>query len=230
MNKKIIGVSIFILLIGVIVGIKYFSGNKDVLNSNLTTIYVATGGGKEDFISDKEVSKLLAKKYKIQVVYDNWSNGKTITKPLIRESVNLGNNDVITKIKNGEKIDDLWIDVYNWYSQNEYWKNKLKEDLKGLEYSNKAENIKKENIEKLYGNTLKASISKLEQYRKCPFSFHLTYGLKLKEDKQYEISAIDTGSFMHDIIDAFFDRIENLEIEDEEIEKIVEEIIKLKNE
>ena len=91
MNKKIIGVSIFILLIGVIVGIKYFSGNKDVLNSNLTTIYVATGGGKEDFISDKEVSKLLAKKYKIQVVYDNWSNGKTITKPLIRESVNLGN-------------------------------------------------------------------------------------------------------------------------------------------
>lgn len=104
MNKKIIGVSIFILLIGVIVGIKYFSGNKDVLNSNLTTIYVATGGGKEDFISDKEVSKLLAKKYKIQVVYDNWSNGKTITKPLIRESVNLGNNDVITKIKNGENI------------------------------------------------------------------------------------------------------------------------------
>ena len=104
MNKKIIGVSIFILLIGVIVGIKYFSGNKDVLNSNLTTIYVATGGGKEDFISDKEVSKILAKKYKIQVVYDNWSNGKTITKPLIRESVNLGNNDVITKIKNGENI------------------------------------------------------------------------------------------------------------------------------
>lgn len=104
MNKKIIGISIFILLIGVIVGIKYFSGNKDVLNSNLTTIYVATGGGKEDFISDKEVSKLLAKKYKIQVVYDNWSNGKTITKPLIRESVNLGNNDVITKIKNGENI------------------------------------------------------------------------------------------------------------------------------
>ena len=104
MNKKIIGVSIFILLIGVIVGIKYFSGNKDVLNSNLTTIYVATGGGKEDFISDKEVSKILAKKYKIQVVYDNWSNGKTIIKPLIRESVNLGNNDVITKIKNGENI------------------------------------------------------------------------------------------------------------------------------
>ena len=30
---------------------------------------------------------------------------------------------------------------------------------------------------------------------------------------------------MHDIIDTFFDRIENLEIEDEEIEKLVEEII-----
>ena len=131
----------------------------------------------------------------------------------------------IRKFKNGEKIENVWIEIYNWYIQNEYWKNKLKDDLKGLEYSNDAERLKKENIEKLYGNDFKTSISRLEQYRKCPFSFHLTYGLKLQEEKKYEISSIDTGSFMHDIIDTFFDRIDNLEIEDEKIEKIIEEII-----
>ena len=32
-----------------------------------------------------------------------------------------------------------------------------------------------ENLKKLYGGTIKTSISKLEQYRKCPFSFHLKY-------------------------------------------------------
>ena len=104
MNKKYIGIGIFILLIGLIVGIKFIGDKNDGGSSNITTIYVATGGGKEDFIADSEVANILLKKYKIKVVYDNWSNGKTITKPLIRESVNLGNSEVITKIKNGESI------------------------------------------------------------------------------------------------------------------------------
>lgn len=104
MNKKYIGIGIFVLLIGLIVGIKFISDKSDDGIADITTIYVATGGGKEDFIADNEVADILLKKYKIKVVYDNWSNGKTITKPLIRESVNLGNSDVINKIKNGENI------------------------------------------------------------------------------------------------------------------------------
>lgn len=132
----------------------------------------------------------------------------------------------IRNLKNGEKIDDIWIDIYNWYNKNENWKSKLYYSMQGLKYSNKAEKIKDENIKKIYGDTLKTSISRLEQYQKCPFSFYLKYGLKLKEQEEYKINAIDTGSFMHDIVDTFFERIEDINtIEDEEIEKIVEEII-----
>ena len=131
----------------------------------------------------------------------------------------------IRKLKNGEKIDDIWIDVYNWYNKNEFWKTKLEYSKEGLNYTNVPETITKENIEKLYGNTLKTSISRLEQYRKCPFSFHLKYGLKINEEETYEISPLDTGSFMHDVIDTFFQEIDSLEISEEELEKIVEEII-----
>lgn len=132
----------------------------------------------------------------------------------------------IRKLKDGEEIDDIWIDVYNWYKQNLYWKNKLNYSLKGLEYSNKAEKINEKNIKKLYGNTLKTSISRMEQYRKCPFSFHLKYGLKVKETEEYKLNAIDTGSFMHDVVDTFFERVQDIDgIENEDIEKIVEEII-----
>lgn len=132
----------------------------------------------------------------------------------------------IRKMKNGETIDDIWIDVYNWYNKNKYWKEKLDDCLKGLEYSNKAEKITDENIKKLYGNTLKTSISRLEQYRKCPFSFYLKYGLKVQEEEEYKIRPIDTGTFMHDVLDSFFDRVIDIStLEDEEIEKIVDEII-----
>ena len=103
MNKKsIIGIIIFIALILIIIGIKVL-GNKDtnIIGKNLTTVYVATGGGKEDFLADEEVKKILQKKYKLNVIFDTWSNGKTITKPLIRESVGLGNQKIINDLSNG---------------------------------------------------------------------------------------------------------------------------------
>lgn len=101
-KKKIIGISIFIFLILLIVGINTFSNDKGF--TNLKTVCVATGGGKEDFLADEEVLKILKKKYKLNVIFDTWSNGKTITKPLIRESVNLGNESIIKRIQNKEDI------------------------------------------------------------------------------------------------------------------------------
>ena len=103
-NKRIIGISIFVVLILVIVGLKVFMNNNGTIGKSIDTVYVATGGGKEDFIADEEVNKILKNKYGITVVYDSWSNGKTITKPLIRESVGLGNQSIINRISNGEDI------------------------------------------------------------------------------------------------------------------------------
>ena len=103
MNKKtIIGIILFVLLIGIIIGIKAFADNDSPLIGGTTTVYVATGGGKEDFLADKDVIKILRRKYHLNVVYDTWSNGKTITKPLIRESVGLGNQNIINRMSSGE--------------------------------------------------------------------------------------------------------------------------------
>ena len=104
MNKKqIIGIVIFVVLIGIVIGIKALSNIGIGFNSNLTTVYVATGGGKEDFIADPEVNEILKKKYKLEVIYDSWSNGKTVVQPLIRESIGSGNQNIIDRLSNGDK-------------------------------------------------------------------------------------------------------------------------------
>ena len=102
-KKTIIGIILFIGLILIIIGIKNVmdSGGGEIFG-NLTTVYVATGGGKEDFLADADIAKILKKKYHLNVVYDTWSNGKTITKPLIRESIGLGNQNIINRMSNGE--------------------------------------------------------------------------------------------------------------------------------
>ena len=104
MNKKqIVGVFIFVVLVLAIIGIRFFSnGSKGINLSRLTTVYVATGGGKEDFLADEEVIKILRKKYKLNVIFDNWSNGKTVQLPLIREAAGYGNDDISAAISSGD--------------------------------------------------------------------------------------------------------------------------------
>ena len=105
MNKKqIIGIVIFAVLILGIVGIKLFTDTNGPISGNYTKVYVATGGGKEDFIADEEVNKILKKKYKIEAVYDNWSNGKTVVAPLIREYVGMGSQNIIDRLANNEAV------------------------------------------------------------------------------------------------------------------------------
>ena len=102
MNKKIVGIIIFVVLIAIIIGVKYvvpmFNGETEPENDfgnliitdeteleGLTKVTVATGGGKEGFIGDKRVISIMQKRYGLNVIYDSWSNGKLIVNPLVRE-------------------------------------------------------------------------------------------------------------------------------------------------
>ena len=128
----------------------------------------------------------------------------------------------------GKDIEDLWIDIISYYYKTNP---QLFEKLAaGYNYSNQPENIKKDLIDKLYGRNLKTSISRLEAYRQCPYSYHMTYGLKLKEREDLKVQPLDTGLFMHEVIDEFFEYLNNNElspktIDDSEIKIIINRII-----
>ena len=106
-KKVIIGFVLFAVLIISIILIKSLTDKKkegEINLEDLTTVYVATGGGKEDFLSDEKVVKILQEKYGLNVVFDSWSNGKTVLWPLIREKVKLGNKDIVSRIDGGEEF------------------------------------------------------------------------------------------------------------------------------
>ncbi len=136
----------------------------------------------------------------------------------------------IAKLRDNKKISEIWYSIYQYYKQKVEWKEKLENDLKGLVYTNLPQDIRQENIQKLYGNTLNTSVSRLEKYRSCPFSYYLQYGLKLKEKEEFKIHTFETGAFMHETIDQFFEQVKEqglglAEIGEEQIYQIVSEII-----
>lgn len=132
------------------------------------------------------------------------------------------------KFLDGEKLNDEEEKLILYFYNTK--KDSFNFALEGSNYSNLPEVISDDNIKKLYGKTLRTSISRLEAYRRCPFSFHLTYGLKLKEKEELRMEAVDTGSFMHEVIDELFKRIDEQgesvkSISDDKIEEICNQII-----
>lgn len=130
-----------------------------------------------------------------------------------------------------EEISQEWIDVIAWYEKND--KERISRIFRGARFTNIPEVISTENVKKLYGDTLRTSVSRLEQYRRCPFSFHMKYGLKLKEEDEFKIRSLDTGNFMHEVIDDVFEKIEEDELDlknisKEELYLVVDEIINKK--
>lgn len=194
--------------------------------------------------SDNEGKSLRASNliFRIKKIFPNLTEESDVTKKqnnieLINENISYESLILnLNEIENGISPEKLFYILYKYYEQNKNYKDILKDNIKYINFKLN-EKIKKENIEKLYGNKLNTSISKLEKYNSCPFSYYLQYILKLKEKEELKVQSFDTGSFMHDVINTFFEEVNNLDIKlnsisDEEIEKNINKIIneKLLNE
>lgn len=88
------------------------------------------------------------------------------------------------------------IDIYNYFNNDEKY-NKI------MNYLKNDSNLNKNSIEQIYKDDFKSSVYKLEQFKKCPFSYYMKYVLNIKKRKVYEITSMDTGSIMHNVIDEF---------------------------
>lgn len=138
---------------------------------------------------------------------------------------------LLNKVRNyadGEEMSQYWKDVYLWYKKNDT--KRLKSITTALEYKNTIEYMNKHLTKRLYGENISGSVSKLEKYASCPFSYYLRYGLKAKEREVYRLENPDLGSFLHEVIDRFSKYVlENdivwREMEKEESDRIVDKII-----
>ena len=93
-------------------------------------------------------------------------------------------------------ISDLWWDVYNFYINGE-WKGRAEKVFSSLFYTNQAVQLSKETADELYGDTIQASVSRMELYNGCAFSHFAQHGLKLRERQVFRLEAPDIGELFH---------------------------------
>ncbi|MCL2499722.1 MAG: PD-(D/E)XK nuclease family protein [Defluviitaleaceae bacterium] len=81
-------------------------------------------------------------------------------------------------------------------------------------------------VNRLFGPVIYTAASRLEAYARCPFAYYMTYLLKAKPRKRYEIMPADLGSLFHDVVASFARRYRWQPRTKAEIKDIVGSIVK----
>jgi len=83
------------------------------------------------------------------------------------------------------------------------WRDLTQRLLASVNYQNAVGSLDAAIADRLYGDTIRVSVSQLETYFKNPFEYFLQYGLKLRKRPEFELSPADTGTLFHGVLDQF---------------------------
>ncbi|MDO4743809.1 MAG: PD-(D/E)XK nuclease family protein [Clostridia bacterium] len=98
----------------------------------------------------------------------------------------------------------MWKTIYEYFENDIEYAKKLLSFRKMHLQSSEPPAISKALAKKLYGSPLLLSVSKLEKYNSCAFSFFMRYGLLAEERLLGGLKPTDTGSILHDILCRYF--------------------------
>lgn len=139
---------------------------------------------------------------------------------------------LIRSIYNLSEESDIYtiLNVYKYFSQDPKYS-------QILEYKKDDSNLSSEITDIIYKDEFKTSVSRLELYKKCPFSYFMQYILGVYPNQEAKLNVLELGSFMHGVLESFSKIImqkgiswqelldEDLESIKPEYDKILEEII-----
>ena len=103
-----------------------------------------------------------------------------------------------------------WQDMLSWFMSDEKWKNQIEHLIEYLFYTNQQHYLAPETTKVLYGNTLKTSISRLENFRQCACCYFMRYGIRAEERKLFQLNRAKVGTLFHAALEQYPKELESL--------------------
>lgn len=97
---------------------------------------------------------------------------------------------------------ELW-KYYNIKEEGQWIRRALSYHMEGKREGKLSEQA----LQYLYGEELYGSITRLERFARCPYSYFIMYGLSLREREEYTVEAPDFGNVVHYTLKEFSDRM-----------------------
>lgn len=131
------------------------------------------------------------------------------------------------------ELSSEWLNVQKWISNNFEWNQKYDKALSYLNYSNAPTKLSDEQVKNLYFSDsnnsdkqkLNMSVTRLEQFATCSFSYYLKYGLHALPRELAEPNSLNIGSILHEVVFRVLEEFKNLNIWDQNSNSPKSEII-----
>ncbi len=105
---------------------------------------------------------------------------------------------------NCEKLSLLWKEIYNYYKADSEYVKRLNNIERMASDRDDISVLDLKTAKKLYGEPLILSVSKMERYNSCAFSFFMKYGLLARERQTGSFEANDMGTILHEVLCRYF--------------------------
>lgn len=109
----------------------------------------------------------------------------------------------LRKVRQGESLSPLWTAAEKWLLADPLRRGQTQRLRDSLATLNQEDKLGRPLARRLYGKRLRASVSRLEQFARCPFGHFARYGLKLRERSAYQLTSPDLGEFFHSLLRDF---------------------------
>lgn len=122
----------------------------------------------------------------------------------IREDGFLALAEQLREYAKGTPVSEpFFFTLYRTYAEDKAFAGELKELVRTAFFRYESSALGGEIAHALYGTILRSSVSRLEQYAACAYSYFLQYGLSLKERELFSFEAVDLGTLFHGILEQF---------------------------
>ena len=121
---------------------------------------------------------------------DSISGGSTAVENLIT---------VVNKVRKGEEVPEFWDSVYSYYR--DCGSDTLQKALGYFKYTNPIRPVSPDSVSAQVGEDMHTTVSRLQRYASCRYSYFLSYMLYLKEKPRADLQGVDIGSIVHDVIE-----------------------------
>jgi ATP-dependent helicase/nuclease subunit B len=104
---------------------------------------------------------------------------------------------------NAVQLAPIYAHAYDFFSGKPEFAARLKNIRAAAAFAAQAHALSRNTTKSLYGRHMRTSVSKLERFINCPFSYFVEYNLGAKPRRLYEATAVDMGNIYHDILARF---------------------------
>ncbi|TWT27959.1 helicase-exonuclease AddAB subunit AddB [Planomicrobium sp. CPCC 101110] len=115
-----------------------------------------------------------------------------------------------SQIREGDLTPE-WRAVLAYYHKDPLWSSVVNRILEPVK-PNKADELREDVAEPLYGTPISASVPRVETYFSCPFAHYVQYGLRLEERSQYKLAPPAMGDLFHAAIKWISDEVNRLDV------------------